>query len=226
VTMDRDALRLSLELASLATVALLAIGLPLAHWLATSRSRLKLLVEAVVALPIVLPPTVLGFYLLAALGPRSPLGRGWEAVIGQRFPFSFGGLLVASVLYSLPFAVQPFAAAMSAVDPRLVEASHTLGASPLRTFLRVTLPLSRSGVLAGAILSFAHTLGEFGVVLMVGGNIRGETRTLSIALFEQVEALEYGAAHRTAALLLAISFVVLVLVSALQRRPSVRWNAR
>ncbi len=224
--MDRDALRLSLELAALTTAALLALGLPLAHWLATSRFRLKFLVEAVVALPLVLPPTVLGFYLLTALGPQAPLGRAWEAALGQRFPFSFGGLLVGSILYSLPFAVQPFAAAIAAVDPRLVEASHTLGASPLRTFLRVTLPLSWNGILAGAVLAFAHTLGEFGVVLMVGGNVRGVTRTLSIALFDHVEALEYGAANRTAALLLAISFGVLVLVYALQRRPFLRWNAR
>jgi molybdate transport system permease protein len=224
--MDRDALLLSLRLAALTTAALLVVGLPIAHWLTTSRWRLRFLVEAVVALPIVLPPTVLGFYLLAAFGPNAALGRGWEAVFGQRFPFSFGGLLVASILYSLPFAVQPFAAALSAVDPRLVEASHALGVSGLRTFFRVTLPLSWNGVVAGAVLSFAHTLGEFGVVLMVGGNIRGETRTLSIALFDAVEALDYGAANRTAALLLAVSFAVLVVVHALQRRPSFRWNAR
>jgi molybdate transport system permease protein len=224
--MDTDALGLSLKLAGATTVALLAIGLPLAQWIATSRWRLKFLVEAVVALPLVLPPTVLGFYLLAGLGPRTALGRAWEAAFGGRFAFSFGGLLVASILYSLPFAVQPFAAAIAAVDPRLVEASETLGASSLRTFLRVTLPLSWHGVLGGAVLSFAHTLGEFGVVLMVGGNIRGETRTLSIALFDHVEALEYGAANRTAALLLAISFAVLVIVHALQRRPSLRWTAR
>ena len=224
--MDLQALRLSLELATLTTAALLALGLPIAHWLTRSRWRLKFLVEAVVALPLVLPPTVLGFYLLTALGPRSPLGRGWEAAFGERFPFSFGGLLVASILYSLPFAVQPFAAAMSAVDARLVEASHTLGASPLRTFFRVTLPLSWNGVVAGAVLAFAHTLGEFGVVLMVGGNIPGRTRTLSIAIFDHVEALEYGAANRTSALLLAVSFSVLILVHALQRRPPSPWTAR
>jgi molybdate transport system permease protein len=226
VTFDREALWLSLELAALTTAALLVLGLPVASWLATSRSRAKFLVEAVVALPIVLPPTVLGFYLLTALGPRSPLGRAWEAALGERFPFSFNGLLVASILYSLPFAVQPFAAALSAVDPRLVEASHTLGASRLRTFLRVKLPLSWNGILAGAVLAFAHTLGEFGVVLMVGGNIPGRTRTLSVALFDHVEALEYGAANRTAALLLAVSFAVLVVVYALQRRPLPRWTAR
>jgi molybdate transport system permease protein len=223
--MDHAALRLSLQLATITTVALLALGLPIAHWLATSRWRLKFVVEAIVALPLVLPPTVLGFYLLFGLGPRSPLGRAWEAVVGERFPFSFPGLVVASILYGLPFAVQPFAAALAAVDPRLVEASHTLGASRLATFFRVLLPLSWNGILAGAVLTFAHTLGEFGVVLMVGGNVAGKTRTLSIAIFDHVEALEYGAANRTAALLLAVSFSVLVLVYALQRRPF-RWTAR
>jgi molybdate transport system permease protein len=224
--MDTAALRLSLELATLTTVALLALGLPVAHWLAVSRWRGKFLVEAVVALPLVLPPTVLGFYLLHGLGPRSPLGQAWEAVLGSPFPFSFEGLLFASILYSLPFAVQPFAAALSAVDPRLVEASHALGVSRLATFFRVSLPLARGGVVTGAVLAFAHTLGEFGVVLMVGGNVAGETRTLSIALYDHVEALEYGAANRTAAFLLAISFAVLVLVHALQRRPLLRWNGR
>jgi molybdate transport system permease protein len=224
--MDLSALRLSLVLAALTTVALLAIGLPVAHWLAHTRWRLRFLVEAVVALPLVLPPTVLGFYLLWGLGPRGPLGPAFQAVLGHPFPFSFAGLLLASVLYSLPFAVQPFAAAIASVDPRLVEASHALGVSRLGTFLRVTLPLSWNGVLAGAVLTFAHTMGEFGVVLMVGGNIPGETRTLSIAVFDQVEALEYGAAHRSAALLLAISFAVLALVYGLQRRPFFRWTAR
>ena len=178
------------------------------------------------ALPLVLPPTVLGFYLLWGMGPNGPLGRAFEAIAGHPFPFSFDGLLVASVLYSLPFAVQPFAAAIASVDPRLVEASHALGVSRLATFFRVTLPLSWNGVVAGAVLSFAHTMGEFGVVLMVGGNVPGETRTLSIAVFDHVEALEYGAAHRTAALLLAISFAVLAVVYAVQRRPLFRWTAR
>jgi len=183
-------------------------------------------VEAVVALPLVLPPTVLGFYLLYGLGPRSPLGRAYEAVVGHRFPFSFEGLLIASILYSLPFAVQPFAAALAGVDRRLLEASYSLGASRLRTFLRVALPLSWNGILAGAVLTFAHTMGEFGVVLMVGGNIAGKTRTLSIVIFDHVEALEYEAANRSAALLLALSFAVLILVYALQRRPFLRWNSR
>jgi molybdate transport system permease protein len=224
--MDTTALALSVRLAALTTIVLLALGLPLAWWLTTTRFRLRFLVEAVVALPLVLPPTVLGFYLLAGLGPRSPAGRLFEAVAGHPFPFSFAGLLVASVLYSLPFAVQPFAGALAGVDRRLVEASHALGVSPLGTFLRVTLPLAWPGVLAGAVLTFAHTLGEFGVVLMVGGNIPGRTRTLAVAIFDHVEALEYADAHRTAGLLLAISFGVLTFVYALQRRPFFRWNER
>jgi molybdate transport system permease protein len=224
--MDLAALTLSVELACLTTAILLVVGLPLAWWLATSRWKAKFLVEAVVALPLVLPPTVLGFYLLTGLGPRSPAGRLFEAAAGHPFPFSFAGLLVASVLYSTPFAVQPFAGALAGVDRRLIEASHALGVSPLATFFRVTLPLAWPGVVAGAILTFAHTLGEFGVVLMVGGNIPGRTRTLSVAVFDHVESLEYAAAHRTAGLLLAISFVVLALVYALQRRPFFRWNER
>jgi molybdate transport system permease protein len=224
--MDRAALRLSFELAALTTVALLVVGLPLAHWLAVSRRRWKFLVEAVVALPLVLPPTVLGFYLLFGLGPRSPLGRAFAALVGHPFPFSFEGLWLASVIYSLPFAVQPFTAALAAVDQRLVEASHSLGVSRLATFFKVVLPLAWNGILGGAVLTFAHTLGEFGVVLMVGGNIAGQTRTLSIAIFDQVEALDYAAAHRTSAFLLAISFAVLVLVYGLQRRPLFRWTER
>jgi molybdate transport system permease protein len=224
--MDLAALNLSARLAALTTAVLLVVGLPIAWWLTSTRVRWKFLVEAVVALPLVLPPTVLGFYLLVGLGPRSPAGRLFEAVAGHPFPFSFTGLLVASVLYSLPFAVQPFASALAGVDRRLIEASYTLGASPLATFLRVALPLAWPGVLAGAVLTFAHTLGEFGVVLMVGGNIPGRTRTLSVAIFDHVEALDYAAAHRTAALLLAISFGVLTIVYALQRRPFFRWTGR
>jgi molybdate transport system permease protein len=217
--LDLSALRLSFSLAALTTLALLVLGLPLAHWLATTRRRWKPLVEAVVALPLVLPPTVLGFYLLVGMGARSPLGRAWIAATGRPLAFSFEGLLLASVLYGLPFAVQPFAAALSAVDPRLVEASYGLGASRLRTFLRVSLPLAAPGVLAGSVLAFAHVLGEFGVVLMVGGNVAGETRTLSIAIFDAVEQLDYAAANRTSLLLLAISFAALVLTHALRRRP-------
>ncbi len=223
--MDRAALALSAQLAGLTTLILLGLGLPLARWLARSPRRWKFVVEAVVALPLVLPPTVLGFYLLVGLGPHSPVGRTYLAVVGEPFPFSFPGLLVASVLYSTPFAVQPFTAALAGVDRRLEEAARTLGSSHLGVFLRVTLPLAWPGVLAGAVLTFAHTLGEFGVVLMVGGNIPGRTRTLSVEIFDQVEALEYAAAHRTAGLLLALSFVILAAVYALQRQP-VRWTAR
>ncbi|MFT3914979.1 MAG: molybdate ABC transporter permease subunit [Anaeromyxobacteraceae bacterium] len=224
--MDTAAIALSARLSALTTLVLLVVGLPVAWWLTTSRFRGKFLVEAVVALPLVLPPTVLGFYLLTALGPRSAPGRLFEAAAGHPFPFSFEGLLLASILYSLPFAVQPFAAALAGVDRRLIEASHTLGVSRLRTFLKVTLPLAWPGVLAGAVLTFAHTLGEFGVVLMVGGNIPGKTRTMSVAIFDHVEALEYRAAHLTAGLLLVVSFAVLSLVYALQRRPFFRWNER
>jgi molybdate transport system permease protein len=223
---DGAALTLSAWLAGLTTLVLLVVGLPLAWWVTTSRWRAKFLVEAVVALPLVLPPTVLGFYLLVGLGPHSPAGRAFAAVAGHPFPFSFAGLLVASVLYSLPFAVQPFAGALAGVDRRLVEASYTLGVSRLGTFFKVALPLAWPGVLAGATLTFAHTIGEFGVVLMVGGNIPGRTRTLSVAIFDHVEALEYGAAHRTAGLLLGISFAVLALVYGLHRRPFFRWNER
>jgi molybdate transport system permease protein len=217
---DVAALRLSLALAALTTLALLALGLPLAQWLATSRSRARPLIEAVLSLPLVLPPTVLGFYLLVAFAPRAPLGRGFAALLGHPLAFSFEGLLLASVLYSLPFAVQPFAAALSRVDRQLVEASYALGAGRLETFLRVSLPLSRSGVVAGAVLAFAHTVGEFGVVLMVGGNVPGQTRTLSIALFDEVEQLDWAAAHRTSLLLLALSFAALVATHAVQRRPA------
>ena len=217
--MDVDALRLSFTLAALTTAALLVIGLPVAAWLATSRWRWKPLVEAIVGLPLVLPPTVLGFYLLVAMGPMSPFGRAWISAFGRPLAFSFEGLLIASIVYSLPFAVQPFAAALSAVDPRLVEASHTLGVSRLATFFRVSLPVAAPGVVAGAVLTFAHTLGEFGVVLMVGGNIRGETRTLSIAIFDAVEQLDYATASRTALFLLALSFAVLVVTYSLRRRP-------
>ncbi len=216
--MDLVALRLSVLLSILTTLALLAIGLPIAHWLTTTRWRGKVLIEAAVALPLLLPPTVLGFYLLVAFGPRSPLGRGFVAATGHTLAFSFEGLLLASILYSLPFAVQPFAAALARVDHRLVEASYSLGESRLRTFFRVSLPLALPGVVAGAVLTIAHTLGEFGVVLMVGGNLPGSTRTLSISIYNAVEQLDYESAGRTSLLLLAVSFAVLVFTYALQRR--------
>jgi molybdate transport system permease protein len=195
------------------------LGLPLAYWLAVSRRRWRFLVEAVVALPLILPPTVLGFYLLVALGPLSPLGQGFEALTGHPLVFSFAGLLVASVLYNLPFAVRPFVVAFASVDRRLVEASWCLGVSRVGTFFRVVAPLSWTGILTGMILSFAHTIGEFGVVLMVGGNIAGVTRTVSMAIFDDMQARHYAEAGQTAALLLVFSFAVLAATYALQRRP-------
>ena len=222
--MDWQAIRLSLGLAALTTAALLVLGLPLASWLAFSRRRWKVLVEAVVAMPLVLPPTVLGFYLLMAMGPHSPVGRGFEAVFGHTLPFSFTGLLIASILYSLPFMIQPLAAAFASVDRGLIEASWCLGESRLRTFLRVIAPLSWAGILTGVVLSFAHTLGEFGVVLMVGGNLPGRTRTVSIAIYDQVQAMDYAPAARTAALLLGVSFLVLTFTYALRRHQRKPWT--
>ena len=215
--MDWQAFWLTIRLAFLVAIVLIAIGLPIAYWITYSHWRWKFLVEAVVALPIVLPPTVLGFYLLIALGPRSPLGRWWEALTGHTLAFTFEGLVVGAIIYSLPFAVQPFAASFAAVDRRLLAASATLGASRLRSFFRVVLPLSASGLVTGTALSFAHTMGEFGVVLMVGGNIPGVTRTVSIDIYDKVQSFNYAAANATAVLLLIISFAVLSVVYALNR---------
>jgi molybdate transport system permease protein len=219
--MDWVALGLSLRLAACTTAILCALGLPLAWWLATSRWRGKFLFDAAVALPLVLPPSVLGFYLLLAFGPKSPLGQGWEALTGRRLAFSFAGLLFASVLYSLPFALRPFVASFSAIDRRLLEASWCLGVSRAATFARVVVPLARNGVLAGVVLCFAHTLGEFGVVLLVGGNLAGETRTVSVAIYDEVQGLNYEAAGQTSLLLLAVSFLALALTYALQGRVAV-----
>jgi molybdate transport system permease protein len=216
--MDWQAIGLSVRLAVATTVILLAIGVPLAYWLAFSQWRWKFLPEAVVALPLVLPPTVLGFYVLLAIGPRSPIGAIYARLTGGTLPFSFQGLLAASVLYSLPFTVQPVAAAFGAVDRRLIEASWCLGVSRAATFRRVIVPLALPGIATGAILSFAHTLGEFGVVLMVGGNIAGVTRTVSISIYDQVQALNYAGAAETSVFLLSVSFTVLALTYALQRR--------
>jgi len=216
--MDGQAFWLTVRLSALVAAILVVIGLPLAYWITYSRWRWKFLAEAVFALPIVLPPTVLGFYVLVALGPHSPLGRGWEALTGHTLAFTFEGLVIGSIVYSLPFAVQPFAASFSAVDSRLVAASQTLGAYRVRTFFRVTLPLSRSGLVTGVALSFAHTMGEFGVVLMVGGNIPGVTRTVSIDIYDKVQAVNYSGANATALVLLAISFATLSVVYALNRR--------
>jgi molybdate transport system permease protein len=216
--MNGQAFWLTVRLAVVVSALLIAIGIPIAHWLTYSRWRWKFLVEAVIALPIVLPPTVLGFYVLMALGSRSPLGRWWESITGHTLAFTFEGLMIGSVLYSLPFAVQPFAASFAAVDSKLLRASASLGQSPMQTFRRVVLPLSRAGLVTGFALSFAHTLGEFGVVLMVGGNIPGVTRTISIDIYDQVQAGNYAAANHTALVLLIVSFVVLSLVYGLNRR--------
>ncbi len=199
-------LLLSLKLALVTSLVLLALGLPLAWWLAFTRFRLRFLAEALVALPIVLPPTVLGFYLLVVLGSQGWLGQAWQRMTGHTLAFSFEGLVVGSVIYSLPFAVQPFTAALAGVDRRLLEASASLGAGAWRTFLRVTLPLAMPGILTGVALSFAHTLGEFGVVLMLGGNIPGKTQTASIAIFDNVQMLDYATAGRQSLTLMAISF--------------------
>ena len=224
--MDWSAIEVSLRLSTLTTLLLLILGLPLASWLASSRWRWRFFVEAVVSLPIVLPPTVLGFYVLIAIGPHSPIGQAYAAITGRGLPFSFQGLLIASVLYSMPFAVQPFTAAISLVDRRLIEASWCLGQGWLATFLRVTLPLAWPGILSGIVLSFAHTLGEFGVVLMIGGDLAGVTRTISISIFDHVQALDYGAANRTALALLLFSFLVLALTYGLQRRGIAVWPRR
>ena len=224
--MDWQAVWVSVRLATLTAVALLLIGVPIAYWVAYSPWRWKFLVEAVVALPLVLPPTVLGFYMLVAMGPSSPIGQAYSALVGSTLPFSFQGLALASVVYSLPFAVQPFSIAFKAVDHRLLEASWCLGQSRVMTFARVVLPLSVPGIVTGMVLSFAHTLGEFGVVLMVGGNIPGATRTVSISIFDAVQALDYRSAAYTSLLLLAVSFAILVVTYALQRSVWVPWPAR
>lgn len=209
---------LTMRLALVAVLVLLVVGTPIAWWLAHGRSRLKVAVEAVVALPLVLPPTVLGFYLLILLGPLGPVGGFWVRLTGHGLTFSFTGLVVASVIYSLPFVVQPLQGAFEAVGRAPVEAAATLRASPLDAFFTVASPMAARGYVTAIVLGFAHTLGEFGVVLMVGGNIPGVTKVVSIAIYEQVETLNYAAAHLLAGGLLAFSFLILVTVYALNRR--------
>ena len=221
--MNWTAINVTFQLATLTALILLMVGLPIAYWLTFSRRRWKFVIESVVALPLVLPPTVLGFYILVAIGPHSPIGRLYTDLIGHPLPFTFEGLLLASVLYSLPFAVQPFASAFDQVDRRVLEASWTLGVSRLATFFRLMLPLSATGVVTGFVLSFAHTLGEFGVVLMVGGNIEGETRTVSIDIYDEVQALNYAGAAKTAFFLLVISYAVLLTVYAMNRKVWAVW---
>lgn len=218
---DWQAVALTAQLAAVTTLLLLLIGTPVAWWLARSRHPLKPAIEAVVALPLVLPPTVLGFYLLVFLNPQSPLGALWLSVTGETLTFSFSGLVAASVVYSLPFMVQPLQAAFANVGDDLLEAAATLRASPWDRFVAVVLPLTRRGYLAAATLTFAHTVGEFGVVLMIGGNIPGETRVLSIAIFEHVEMINYPAAHTLSLGLLIFSFVVLALVYTANRPANV-----
>jgi len=221
-----EALWLSFRLAACVAAILLVIGIPVAYWLAYSKWRGKFLLESVVALPLVLPPTVLGFYALVAMGPRGPLGKLWFALFGHGLAFTFGGLIIASVLYSFPFAVQPLISSFEAVDRNLLNASALLGAGSLRTFWRVILPLSLPGVVTAVVLTFAHTIGEFGVVLMVGGNLAGVTRTVSIDIYDHVQSLEYAKANRMALVLLAISFGVLSVVYAVNRRVWTPWAAK
>jgi molybdate transport system permease protein len=219
--MDTQALWLTLRLALTTTALLLLIALPLAWWIASGAGAARALTQAVVALPLVLPPTVLGFYLLVALGPLTAAGRLIIRLLGHPLAFSFSGLVVGSVLYSLPFAVQPLVAGFRAVDTALLEAAATLGASPLRAFTTIMLPLAGPSLATAAVLTFTHTVGEFGVVLMLGGNIPGATRTLSIALYDQVQDFNYAAANRTAGLLLAFSLATLIVIywRGAERRP-------
>lgn len=209
---DLEALGLTLKLAALVTVLLLLLGTPLAYWLSRTDSRIKPLIESLVALPLILPPSVLGFYLLLLLGPDGPIGKATAWLGFDPLPFSFRGLVVTSVIYSLPFVVQPLNASFQSISPRLMDAAATLGASPPERFFRVALPLARPGFLMAAILGFAHTLGEFGVVLMIGGNIPGETRVISVQIFDYVEALDYPRAHQLSSLLLVFSFMVLAVL--------------
>jgi len=209
---------LTLQLAGLTTAILLILALPIAWWLANTRSRIRPAVEALTAMPLVLPPTVLGFYLLILMSPDSPLGAAWVRLTGETLTFSFTGLVIASLFYSLPFAVQPLQGAFQSVGQGVMEAAATLGASRWDAFRSVALPLARRGVLTAAVLTFAHTLGEFGVVLMVGGNIPGQTRVISIEIYSAVETLDYATAHILSAGLLAFSFVVLSVVYLMNQR--------
>ena len=221
---DPGPIFLSLALAGVTTLILLLIGTPLAWWLANSRSQIRPAVEAMTAMPLILPPTVLGFYFLVLLGPAAPIGRFWLELTGSTLTFSFSGLVVASLFYSLPFMVQPLQAAFENVGPKPMEAAASLGASRLDAFFNVVVPLTRRSFLVAAVLCFAHTIGEFGVVLMVGGNIPGETRVLSIAIYEHVETLDYAQAHVLSAGLLLFSFLTLLLVYTQQR--GVRFGVR
>ncbi|MFO0792759.1 MAG: molybdate ABC transporter permease subunit [Candidatus Brocadiaceae bacterium] len=209
---------LTLKLSAIVTLLLFVIGIPFAYWLAFSKLRLKFIVESITALPLVLPPTVLGFYLLMAIGGNSFVGRWYEGIFNRTLAFSFQGLVVGSFIYNLPFAIRPFQLAFTGVEKKLLEASWSLGRSKLYTFLFIIFPLSLQGVITGCILSFAHCVGEFGVVLMIGGNIPGITRVASVAIYDEVQALNYGTANIYAAILLAFSFVILAIVYFINRR--------
>ncbi len=215
---DMQAIGLTLQVAALTTLILLLLGVPLAWWLARTGSAWRHAVGALVTLPFVLPPSVLGFYLLVAMGPNGPLGQWTQAMGLGLLTFSFPGLVLASVIYSLPFMVQPVTNAMQALGPRPLEVAATLRAGPIDRFFTVVLPLCKPGLITGTVMSFAHTVGEFGVVLMVGGNIPGVTRVVSVQLYDHVEALEYGAAHRLAAVLLVFAFAVLLVLQWINRR--------
>lgn len=215
---DLSALAITLKLALVSTLILLVLGTPLAWWLARTRWRFKFIPEAIIALPLVLPPTVLGFYLLIALGPKGPAGRLMASLGGEPLAFTFAGLVIGSVIYSMPFVVQPLQDAFIAVGRRPMEVAATLRAAPLDRFFTVALPLARPGFITAAVLGFAHTIGEFGVVLMIGGNIPGETRVASIAIYDHVEGLEFAHAHWLSAALLVLSFLLLVVVYGLNRR--------
>ena len=214
---DWTAILLTAKLAGISTGLLLLIGAPLGWWLARSRSPLKPLWSALVAMPIVLPPSVLGFYLLLLLGPHGPVGQATQALGLGRLPFTFAGLVLGSVLYSLPFVVQPLQQAFEAIPERTLEAAATLRAGPWDRFFSIALPLARPGLLTASVLGFAHTVGEFGVVLMIGGNIPGQTRVMSVAIYEHVEALEYASAHRLSAVLVGFALLVLVVLYAVNR---------
>lgn len=215
---DWSAIALTLRLATTVTVVLLLLGTPIAWWLARTRSRLKGPIEAVVALPLVLPPSVLGFYLLVGMGPNGPVGQVTQALGLGTLPFTFAGLVVGSVIYSLPFVVQPIQNAFQAIGPGPLEAAATLRANPWQRFVWVAVPMARRGFLTGAVLGFAHTVGEFGVVLMIGGNIPNQTRVVSVQIYDHVEALQYSQAHWLAGILLVFSFAVLLLVYGLQHQ--------
>jgi molybdate transport system permease protein len=223
--MNWQALALTVRLASLVSLILMLVGVPVAMWVAFSRRRWKFLAESIVALPIVLPPTVMGFYLLVAFGSDSSLGRWYEHMSGRTLAFTFNGLVVASVLYSLPFAVHPMVAGFRGVDQKLMAAARTLGAGKFKIYTQIVLPLAWPSLVTGLVLSFAHTVGEFGVVLMVGGNIGGVSRTLSIDIYDQVEALNYHAANETALTLLAFSYMLLCVVYGLNQK-LVLWGTR